>query len=212
MSKTSLSSKDLLNTLAPVVPVADFTSIDHAKVCAQLFHEMSVPSVEVTIRRPEAWACVEECKKNMPNASVGVGTVLEKDQFHRAADLGVDFIISPGFLPSLAEYAQQFNLHYYPGISSASDLMLAKSYGFSALKFFPAEAAGGISMLKSLYGPFPDISFCPTGGISLENYNGYLSSPNVLCVGSSAVVPKMSSLEENLEACTEIIESVYGDS
>ena len=211
MSKSSSSSNDFLSTLAPVVPVADFTSIDHAKVCSQLFHDKSVPSVEITIRRPEAWACVEECKKNLPNASIGVGTVLEKDQLQRAADLGVDFIISPGFLPSLAEYAQTFNIHYFPGISSASDLMLARSYGFTALKFFPAEAAGGISMLKSLSGPFPNISFCPTGGISLNNYKDYLSLPNVLCVGSSAVVPKMSSLEDDLDASINIIESVYSD-
>ena len=211
MNNSSLTAKQFLNKLTPVVPVADFTSVDHARVCSQLFHEKSVPSIEITIRRPEAWSCVEECKKNLPNSYIGVGTVVEEDQIKKAADLGVDFIISPGFLPSLAENAQKYNLFYYPGISSASELMLAKSYGFSALKFFPAEAAGGIPMIKSLSGPFPDVVYCPTGGISLKNYKDYLSLSNVICVGSSAVVPTMTSIKDNENECIKIIDSIYSE-
>lgn len=207
--QTTDTGKQLLASIAPVVPVADFSDAGHAAACCELFNQVSVPSVEVTLRRSNAWESLSTCVQAMPNAAVGVGTIIDTEQLHKAKDLGAAFAISPGLSAELVELAQRLELPYFPGIASASELMLARSLGLRALKFFPAEAAGGISMLKSLGAPFPDISFCPTGGISQANYRDYLALGNVSCVGGSFVIPSQAAIESDRDAQLALLAEVY---
>lgn len=203
-------NKHLLSTIGPVVPVADFVDEGHASACCELFTEYGVPSVEVTLRRPNAWDSVRKCIELMPSAEIGIGTVIEADQLRQAKDLGAAFAISPGISEELVQLAQDLDLAYYPGVASASELMLARKLGLRAVKFFPAEAAGGIPMLKSLGAPFPDMAFCPTGGISVKNYQDYLALPNVSCVGGSWVIPSQAMLAEQPETVMANLQQVYG--
>jgi len=203
-------NKHLLSAIGPVVPVADFIDEGHASACCEIFTQCGVPSVEVTLRRPNAWDSVRKCIELMPNAHVGIGTVIDADQLRLAKDLGAAFAISPGLSPELVLLVQELDLPYYPGIATASELMLARSMGLRAVKFFPAEAAGGIPMLKSLGSPFPDMAFCPTGGISVKNYQDYLALGNVSCVGGSWVVPSQAALAESPDTVIAGLKQVYG--
>lgn len=203
-------NKQLLSTIGPVVPVADFIDEGHASACCELYTECGVPSVEVTLRRPNAWDSVRKCIELMPNAHIGIGTVIEADQLRQAKDLGAAFAISPAISEELVLLAQQLDLPYYPGIATASELMKARSLGLRAVKFFPAEAAGGIPMLKSLGSPFPDMVFCPTGGISVKNYQDYLALGNVSCVGGSWVVPSQAALAESPDTVIAELKQLYG--
>ena len=204
------NNKQLLSIIGPVVPVADFIDEGHASACCELFTECGVPSVEVTLRRANAWDSVRKCIELMPNAEVGIGTVIDAEQLRQAKDLGAAFAISPGISEDLVLLAQELDLPYYPGVASASELMLARKLGLRAVKFFPAEAAGGIPMLKSLGSPFPDMAFCPTGGISVKNYQDYLALGNVSCVGGSWVVPSQAALAEQPDTVIAGLQAVYG--
>ena len=122
---------------------------------------------------------------------------------------GVSFAISPGLDTELVELAQQLEIPYYPGVSTASELMLAHKLGLLAVKFFPAEAAGGVKLLKSLSAPLGDMWFCPTGGIGLHNYQDYLAVPQVACVGSSALVPSIEALSGDQAHIVSLLKKVY---
>ncbi len=121
---------------------------------------------------------------------MGAGTVINVEQLRQVHQAGADFVISPGATPELLSAARDQNIVLMPGVSSASDVMQALTYGYQVQKLFPAEVVGGVAMLKSLSGPFPQVSFCPTGGISPDNYQDYLALSNVQCVGGSWLVPK----------------------
>lgn len=210
MSDQSIETdSQLLEKIAPVVPVADFDDVAHAAACCELFNELAVPSIEVTLRRANAWESLAECIRLMPAALIGVGTIIEADQLRRAKDIGAAFAISPGLSEELVVLANQLKLPYFPGIASASELMLARSLGLRAVKFFPAEAAGGIAMLKSLGSPFPDMSFCPTGGIGAHNYQDYLALSNVSCVGGSFVIPPADAFATDRDKWVKTLAAVY---
>ena len=208
--QSTRTDQQLLEKIAPVVPVADFDDAAHAAACCELFNEFAVPSIEVTLRRPNAWESLSECVRAMPAAMIGVGTIIEPDQLRKAKDLGAAFAISPGLSEELVILAKELQLPYFPGIATASELMLARSLGLRAVKFFPAEAAGGIAMLKSLGAPFPDMSFCPTGGIGSHNYQDYLALSNVSCVGGSFVIPAANDFANDRQSWVKILASVYG--
>ncbi|NKB59628.1 MAG: bifunctional 4-hydroxy-2-oxoglutarate aldolase/2-dehydro-3-deoxy-phosphogluconate aldolase [Alphaproteobacteria bacterium] len=172
---------------ARVVPVLIFDELEYAVPAAGALIEGGLPVLEVTLRTDAAWAALEAIVARHPDATVGVGTVLEPEQMVRAKTAGARFAVSPGFDPSLAESAQAEGLFYLPGVATASEVMAARRAGFRFLKFFPAEAAGGRAMLQSFASPFRDITFCPTGGVGPENFADYLALPNVACVGGSWV-------------------------
>lgn len=170
-----------------VIPVLTFADPAPAAPTAAALIGGGLCALEVTLRTDAAWAALANIVAAHRDAAVGVGTVLEPEQLTRAAEAGAKFAVSPGFDPVLAEAARALGLFYLPGVATASEVMLARRAGFRFLKFFPAEAAGGRTMLQSLAAPFGDMEFCPTGGVGAGNFADYLALPNVVCVGGSWV-------------------------
>jgi 2-dehydro-3-deoxyphosphogluconate aldolase/(4S)-4-hydroxy-2-oxoglutarate aldolase len=199
----------VLKKAAPVMPVAHFQSMDHARACAELFAEAGVPAVEITLRHSDAWLMVKLFKDAMPKARIGVGTVLNRRQMLRAAD-EADFVITPGFSPELSTLARKTLTTYIPGIASATDIMAAMADEHRVFKCFPAAAIGGVALLKALSAPFPDAIFCPTGGISQANYQDYLALPCVSCVGGSWVVPSEEALKQDRQGYLAMLKALYG--
>jgi 2-dehydro-3-deoxyphosphogluconate aldolase/(4S)-4-hydroxy-2-oxoglutarate aldolase len=179
---------DVLNT-GPVVPVIVIKNLDHAVPLAKALVAGGVKVLEVTLRTPVAIEAIRMISREVPEAVIGAGTVANEKDLHDVADAGGVFAISPGLTPALLTAAINGPIALIPGISSASELMYGMEYGLREFKFFPAEAAGGIKMIKSIGGPFPQATFCPTGGISPANYKEYLKLKNVACVGGSWLAP-----------------------
>ena len=198
----------VLQTAAPVMPVAQFSSLDHARACAELFAEAGVAAVEITLRHPDAWQMVKLFRDAMPGALIGVGTVVNRRQMLRAMDES-DFVISPGFSPELSAMARKTLTTYSPGIATATELMAAQAEEHRVFKLFPASAIGGVALLKGLAGPFPEARFCPTGGITADNYRDYLALDSVVCVGGSWIVPSTEQLAASPDACLASLRDVY---
>ncbi|BEG57711.1 2-keto-3-deoxy-6-phosphogluconate aldolase [Helicobacter sp. NHP21005] len=180
---------DILNA-GRIVPVMVIEEAKDAVPLARALLQGGVQVLEITLRTKEALEAIKCISQEVPEAIVGAGTVLNSTDLKRAEQAGARFAISPGLTPALAKAFKESPIPLIPGVASASEVMLALEHGFKHLKFFPAQAAGGIAMLKSFAGPFLEAFFCPTGGISLENMGDYLKLPNVLCVGGSWLAPK----------------------
>ena len=173
----------------PVMPVIVVRDAASAVDLAIALTSGGVRTLEVTLRTSAAFAAIRLIRDAVPDAIVGAGTVLNRAQWERAVDAGAQFGVSPGLTSEVASAARSANLPFLPGVGTATEALRAHDEGFSVQKLFPAEAIGGRSLLKSLYGPFPDLRFCPTGGINPENALDYLALPNVVCVGGSWLVP-----------------------
>lgn len=180
---------DILDS-GPVVAVLAVDDVDSGLWLAEALVEGGVRTLEVTLRTPAALAAVSAIRQRVPDALVGTGTVLNAADLQRSLDAGAVFAVSPGVTPSLLAAAAASPLPFLPGVSDASSLMLALEAGFDRLKFFPAEQSGGIAMLRALAGPFAQVRFCPTGGVSASNAASYLALSNVACVGGSWVAPR----------------------
>ena len=174
--------------LAPVIPVLVVADAAKAGGLATALVAGGLPVLEVTLRTSAALEVIREMAK-VPGGHVGAGTVLTPDDVKRAKDAGASFAVSPGATERLVRACEDAELPLLPGSATASEVMRAMEWGYSMLKFFPAEAAGGAKMLKSLGGPLPQVSFCPTGGVSPANARDYLSLANVICVGGSWISP-----------------------
>ncbi|MCF8055856.1 MAG: bifunctional 4-hydroxy-2-oxoglutarate aldolase/2-dehydro-3-deoxy-phosphogluconate aldolase [Desulfocapsa sp.] len=174
----------------PVIPVLVIEKLEHAVPLAKALLAGGVRVLEITLRTYVALEAIRIIAEEVPDAIVGAGTVTTNSDLLAVEKAGGIFAISPGLTPTLLRDASQGTITLIPGISTASELMLGMEMGFSEFKFFPAAAAGGIKMLKSLGGPFPQVTFCPTGGISSQNYKEYLALKNVACVGGSWLAPK----------------------
>ncbi|CAM3016058.1 2-keto-3-deoxy-phosphogluconate aldolase [Paracoccus aminovorans] len=174
--------------LAPVIPVLVVGDAARAEGLATALVAGGLPVLEVTLRTPAALDVIREMAK-VPGGHVGAGTVLTPDDAKRAKDAGAGFAVSPGLTETLARACEDIGLPLLPGAVTASEVMRAMELGYSMLKFFPAEAAGGAKSLKSLAGPLPQVSFCPTGGVTPQNAPDYLALPNVVCVGGSWIAP-----------------------
>lgn len=174
---------------SPVMPVMVIQELENAVPLAKALVAGGIRVLEITLRTPVALDCIRAIAKEVPDAIVGAGTILNAEQLQQAADAGAVFAISPGLTANLLASAQKSSIALIPGISSLSELMLGMEYGLDHFKFFPAENAGGVPMLKAIAGPIPQVTFCPTGGISLKNYNEYLALPNVACCGGSWLAP-----------------------
>jgi 2-dehydro-3-deoxyphosphogluconate aldolase / (4S)-4-hydroxy-2-oxoglutarate aldolase len=174
---------------ATVIPVLTIERLEHAAPLARALVAGGVRVLEVTLRTSVAVDAAKAIIAEVPDAVVGIGTILNSDDLARAKALGAVFGISPGATPELLKAAAASDLPFAPGIATASELMAALAAGFDLVKFFPAEQSGGIKALRALAGPFPNARFCPTGGIGDANAASWLAEPNVLCVGGSWVCP-----------------------
>jgi 2-dehydro-3-deoxyphosphogluconate aldolase/(4S)-4-hydroxy-2-oxoglutarate aldolase len=172
-----------------VIPVIVIEDANDAVPMATALLEGGMRVLEVTLRSSAALGAIEAMARALPEAIVGAGTVLNGDDAARAHAAGAAFAVSPGYTRELGLACARFGLPLLPGAATATEVMNALDDGYDFLKFFPAEASGGIGMLKSLGGPFPGVGFCPTGGVSSANLDQYLSLPNVRCVGGSWLTP-----------------------
>lgn len=188
----------------PVVPVIVLEKIEHALPLARALLDGGIKVLEITLRSEVAVEAIGKVCREVPEALVGAGTVASAGDLEAVADAGAVFAISPGLTPALLEAANQGPIALIPGIATASELMFGMEKGYREFKFFPAEAAGGVRMLKSISGPFPHITFCPTGGISADNFQDYLALANVACVGGSWVVPSRLIREQAWGKITDL--------
>lgn len=198
-----MQAKEVLQTskIIPVITIYDLkTSVDLARALMS----GGIKILEITLRTKEALEAIKLISKEVPEAIVGAGTILNAKMLEEVKNAGAKFAISPGLNPIFAKEAQNIDLTLIPGVATASELMLALEFGFENLKFFPAQAAGGVAMLKSLAAPFSKVKFCPTGGINLDNMNEYLKLENVLCVGGSWLSPKELIQDKKWDAITKI--------
>ena len=189
---TVLPKQDQLAALfrsAVVIPVLTIEQVEHAVPLARALVAGGVRTLEVTLRTDAALTAAKAIIAEVPEAIVGIGTILTAADLSRARSIGARFGISPGLTPELLKAAAASDLPFAPGIATASELMQALDAGFDTVKFFPAEQTGGIKALRALAGPFPQVRFCPTGGIGEANAATWLAEPNVLCVGGSWLCP-----------------------
>jgi len=172
-----------------IIPVLALNDPDSAIDLARALCKGGATVLEITLRTPAAFDIMAAIKSEVPEASVGAGTVNTKEQIKRCVELELDFMVSPGLQTELAKTAISSGIPYLPGVATASEVLSAIQLDLDTLKFFPAAAAGGVKMLKALNGPYGDIKFCPTGGINSDNCQQFLELNNVLCVGGSWVAP-----------------------
>jgi 2-dehydro-3-deoxyphosphogluconate aldolase/(4S)-4-hydroxy-2-oxoglutarate aldolase len=191
---------------AHVIPVLTIERLADAVPLARALVAGGVRVLEVTLRTPVAIEAAKAIMSEVPEAIVGIGTILNASDLARAEALGARFGISPGATPELLSAAAASGLPFAPGIATASELMQALAHGFSLVKFFPAEQSGGIAALRALAGPFPDVRFCPTGGIGHANAKAWLGEPNVVAVGGSWLCPAAEIRSGNWTGITAICE------
>ena len=176
-------------SLSPVVPVLVITIDKNVEYLIEAIIKGNINCVEITLRTPCALNVIKKIAKTFPELTIGAGTVLSKDDLSKVEDAGASFAVSPGSTYELAKKAIKMNFPFLPGVSTASEIMSLLDLGYKYFKFFPAMAAGGIKYINSLKGPFPEIMFCPTGGINQINAIEWLNLTNVICVGGSWIVP-----------------------
>jgi 2-dehydro-3-deoxyphosphogluconate aldolase/(4S)-4-hydroxy-2-oxoglutarate aldolase len=184
-----LNIREILS-LAPVVPVLTVTDLETAVPLARALAAGGLRVLEITLRTPVALAAIEAMRKAVPDAVVGVGTLTRAVDFAAADRAGAQFGVTPGLTPELAAAARGARFPLLPGVMTPTELITARAAGFNVLKLFPAQQAGGLGMLQALGAPFPDVLFCPTGGITRATAADYFALPNVACVGGSWVAPK----------------------
>ncbi len=174
---------------APVIPVIVLNDVAHAVPMARALVAGGIRMLEVTLRTPQALACMEAIAREVPEAVLGAGTVRSQADAQAAVNAGARFAVSPGYTSALGQACRALGLPLLPGVATGSEIMQAQADGYQQLKFFPAVQAGGLAMLKAWSGPFFDVDFCPTGGLTPENAPQFLALPNVRCVGGSWLVP-----------------------
>ena len=183
-----MNALDVMQT-GPVIPVIVIDRLADAVPLARALVAGGVRVLELTLRTPQALAAIERVAAEVEGAIVGAGTITRPEDIASVIRAGAVFGVSPGLTPDLAAAAQAAGLPLLPGVMTPSDVIAARAAGYTELKLFPAQAAGGIGMLKALGGPFPDVRFCPTGGVTAATAPEFLAQPNVVCVGGSWLTP-----------------------
>ena len=205
------TSAEAILTAGPVVPVIVINKLEQAVPLAKALVAGGVRVLEVTLRTACAVDAIRAIAKEVPDAIVGAGTVTNVNQLAEVTAAGAQFAISPGVTEPLLKAATEGNIPLIPGIATVSELMLGMDYGLREFKFFPAEANGGVKALQAIAGPFSQIRFCPTGGISPKNYRDYLALKSVLCIGGSWLVPNDALESGDYARITELAkEAVAG--
>jgi 2-dehydro-3-deoxyphosphogluconate aldolase / (4S)-4-hydroxy-2-oxoglutarate aldolase len=195
---------DELLRLGPVIPVVVIDDARRATPLARALVMGGVRVLEVTLRTEAALESIERIAREVPQAVVGVGTITRPEDFGLAREAGARFAVTPGLTQDLTWAAREYGMPLLPGVMTPSEVIAARSAGFGALKLFPAQQAGGTGMLKALAGPFPDVVFCPTGGITAETAPDFLALPNVACVGGSWLTPRRRIEREDWPAITRL--------
>lgn len=173
----------------PVMPIVTIAAADRACDLARALLWGGIGAVEVTLRTPQSLAAIEAIARGVPEITLGAGTVLTREDMRRAAAAGAVFMISPGTSPELLAAGHELKIPYLPGIATASEIQQGMAAGYDCFKFFPSVGLGGPAALRALAGPFPQLVFCATGGITAETAQSYLDLPNVLAVGSPWIAP-----------------------
>ena len=189
---------------APVIPVIVLNDVAHAVPLARALVAGGIRMLEVTLRTPQALECIERIAKEVPDAVVGAGTIRSAADAQAAAKAGALFGVSPGYTRTVGMACRDAGLALLPGVATGSEIMMAQEDGFTELKFFPAMQAGGPAMLKAWSGPFFDVKFCPTGGVTLQNAPEFLALPNVVCVGGSWIVPADAMAKGEWDKITQL--------
>lgn len=189
-----MATRNLMTALqvmqdAPVIPVIVLNDVAHAVPLARALLQGGIRMLEITLRTPQALSCMEAIAREVPEAVVGAGTVRSAADAQAAAMAGAHFAVSPGYTPKIGQTCRDLGLALLPGVATGSEILMCQEDGLTELKFFPAMQAGGVAMLKALGGPFGEVRFCPTGGITPINAPEFLALPNVVCVGGSWLVP-----------------------
>ena len=200
-----ISPKELF-AMGKIIPVLVIKEVDDALPIAEAILASGIKVLEVTLRTPAALDVIKEISTHLPQAVVGAGTITNAEMLAKARAAGSKFAISPGLTKDLLKAGKAGDIALIPGISSISELMDGIDLGYDHLKFFPAEASGGVKAIKSIGGPFPDVRFCPTGGINIDNINDYLALPNVACCGGSWLVTDKIVKQKNWSAITTLCE------
>lgn len=190
-----------------VIPVVKIEDASKAIKLAKSFKKKGLPVLEITFRTEAAAEAIKNILTFDPDYCVGAGTVLSLEQLNMACDAGAKFIVTPGFNPKIIDEAIRRRIPIIPGISTASEIEAVLEKGLSVMKFFPAEAMGGLTTIKALSGPYPRVRFIPTGGINLENMNVYLQDPRIIAIGASWMSDPKDILENRFDSIEEKIES-----
>ena len=190
--------------VGPVIPVIVIEDLAQAVPLARALVAGGVRVLEVTLRTAAGLEAIRAIAREVSGAIVGVGTITTPEDFEAARSAGAKFGVSPGLTPALIDAAHKSALPLLPGVMTPSDVIAARAAGFRQLKLFPAQQAGGMGMLKAMHGPFPDVTFCPTGGVSEETAPQFLALPNVACVGGSWLTPKAAVQAGDWKQITEL--------
>ena len=205
--------KDLFKRIESigVLPVVKINNAGDSENLAASLLAGDLPAVEITFRTDAAAESITRIRKKFPDMLIGAGTVLTPAQVDSAVEAGAEFIVAPGFNPRIVEYCSKLDIPFIPGVNSPSRIEEAMEYGLKVLKFFPAEASGGIRMLKSLSGPYAEMKFIPTGGISRDNLLDYLSLPSILACGGSWISPSSMISEGRFDDIAKIASRTVSD-
>jgi 2-dehydro-3-deoxyphosphogluconate aldolase/(4S)-4-hydroxy-2-oxoglutarate aldolase len=195
---------------APVIPVVTIERAADAVPLARALLAGGLHIIEITLRTPAAFDAVRAIAAEVPDMVPGLGTLTKPSDVARALDAGAEFLVSPGTPAALAQTMADAPVPSLPGCATASEAMTLATYGFPAMKFFPAEASGGVRWLKAIAEPLPDIRFCPTGGVNADNAASYLALPNVLAVGGSWVAPPAAIAARDFARITALARAAVG--
>lgn len=190
------SISQLISSHKPVIAVITIENPSHALPIAKALSDGGVSILEITLRSEYGLEAIKHIREEMPTLCVGAGTISKAKQFAKIKKAGAQFAVSPGLTPSLIEAAFEHQMPYLPGAITPSEILMGIEGGLEYLKFFPAENSGGIDFLKTLAGPFPNIKFCPTGGVNDSNIQQYLATSNVFCAGTTWLTPSQLIKEQ----------------
>jgi len=196
----------------PVIPVVTFSSFDHILPLADALMAGGIHIIEITLRSQLALPAIELVARELPNMTVGAGSVKDPQAFQSAIKAGAHFAVSPGTTRALLDEAVRWDVPFLPGAGTVSESLNLLQSGYSCQKLFPANILGGINFLKSLAGPIPEVSFCPSGGVNAENFSLYLQQPNVVCVSGSWITPDVLINEGDWNAVTELARAACSES
>lgn len=189
---------------SPIIPVMVIENIEDALPMAKALSDGGINVFEITLRTDCALEAIKLIAKELPDALVGAGTVVNPEQYDQAIAAGAQFVLSPGFSVELLKHAKTTDVPFVPGVATPSEIMTAMSYGYECLKFFPAEINGGVNALKAISAPLPDVRICPTGGINAANAKSYLALDCVTTVGGTWMMDKTAIKEKNWSLITEL--------